>query len=340
MFAQPPDISYPTCLAAAPTGELYVGVDENGSLDAKPGRGRVVRCIDIDGDGKADKFNVFAKMDSPRGVIFDAGTLYVLHPPDLTAYHDDNGDGVADRSETLVKGIGFDLKFRGADHTTNGIRLGIDGYIYVAVGDYGFIKAVGKDGTTFPFRGGGVVRVRTDGIGPGGRLARSAEYLRRRDRPVYEPIHPRQHQRRRRLGRAARATSCRPGTWAIRRCSRTSPTRSSSLWPTMAAARRRDRSTCKSRGFPLLMAMHSTPASGAAKGVFRHPLEASGAGFTAGQEPFVMLPRPTDIDVDGSVAYLHFLVAGRDVYVCWSEGWLRDPGDWPQGSRMLARSPT
>ena len=127
LFAQPPDISYPTCLAAAPTGELFVGVDENGSLDAKPGRGRVVRCIDADGDGKADKFNVFATMDSPRGVIFDAGTLYVLHPPDLTAYHDDNGDGVADRSETLVKGIGFDLKFRGADHTTNGIRLGIDG---------------------------------------------------------------------------------------------------------------------------------------------------------------------------------------------------------------------
>ncbi len=120
VFARPPDISYPTCLAAAPTGELYVGVDENGSLDAKRGRGRIVRCIDVDGDGKADKFNVFASMDSPRGVIFDAGTLYVLHPPDLTAYHDDNGDGVADRAETLVKGIGFDLKFRGADHTTNG----------------------------------------------------------------------------------------------------------------------------------------------------------------------------------------------------------------------------
>ena len=161
----PPDVRYPTCLAAAPTGEVFVGVDENGSLDAKPGRGRVVRCIDGDGDGKADKFNVFAKMDSPRGVVFDAGTLYVLHPPDLTAYHDDNGDGVADRSETLVKGIGFDLKFRGADHTTNGIRLGIDGYIYVAVGDYGFVKAVGKDGTTLQLRGGGIVRVRTDGSG-------------------------------------------------------------------------------------------------------------------------------------------------------------------------------
>ena len=49
-----------------------MGVDENGSLDAKPGRGRVVRCVDIDGDGKADRFNVFARMDSPRGIIVDA----------------------------------------------------------------------------------------------------------------------------------------------------------------------------------------------------------------------------------------------------------------------------
>ena len=165
LFARPPDVRYPTCLAAAPTGEVFVGVDENGSLDAKPGRGRVVRCIDKDDDGRADSINDFVVVDSPRGLIWDDGTLYVLHPPELTAYHDDDGDGAADRSETLVKGIGFDLKFRGADHTTNGIRLGIDGYIYIAVGDYGFIKAAGKDGATLQYRGGGVVRVRTDGTG-------------------------------------------------------------------------------------------------------------------------------------------------------------------------------
>ncbi len=167
----------------------------------RPNRGRVVRCVDTDGDGKADKFNVFASMDSPRGLIWDAGTLYVLHPPILTAFTDTNGDGVADKSEVLVKGIGFDLKFRGADHTTNGIRLGIDGYIYIAVGDYGFVKAEGKDGTAAP------APRRRDRPGPdrrhrpGDRLARPAEHLRRRHRPLHEPLHPRQHQRRRRLGR-------------------------------------------------------------------------------------------------------------------------------------------
>jgi putative membrane-bound dehydrogenase-like protein len=298
LFAQPPDISYPTCLSAAPTGELYVGVDENGSLDAKPGRGRVVRCIDVDGDGKADKFNVFARMDSPRGVIFDAGTLYVLHPPDLTAYHDDNGDGVADRSETLVKGIGFDLKFRGADHTTNGIRLGIDGFIYVAVGDYGFLKAVGKDDTTFPFRGGGVVRVRTDGTG--------LEVVSRGQRNIYDvAVDPY-------LNLFTRDNTNDGDGWDVR-LSHVIPTGHlgyPSLFKNFAdeiVQPLADYGGGSPTGSLYVQEPGLPPPYGDAlytcewgrEGVFRHPLEPRGAGFTARQEPFVMLPRPTDIDVDG-----------------------------------------
>ena len=156
----------------------------NGSLGAKPKRGKIIRCLDIDGDGKADKFNVFAEVDSPRGLWFDNNTLYVLHPPYLTAFHDDDGDGVADRREVLVKGIGFDLKFRGADHTTNGIRMGIDGLLYIAVGDYGFLKAEGKDGRTLQLRGGGIVRVRAGRHRAGTGLRRPAQHLRRRDQPA------------------------------------------------------------------------------------------------------------------------------------------------------------
>ncbi len=163
LFAGPPDISYPTCISASPSGEVFVGVDQNGSLDAKPDRGWVVRCLDTDGDGVADKFNIFAKMDSPRGIVFDHNTLYVMHPPVLEAYYDDNGDGVADRSEVLVSGLAHDLKFRGADHTCNGVRMGIDGWLYIALGDYGAIHAVAKDGSELQVHGGGIVRVRPDG---------------------------------------------------------------------------------------------------------------------------------------------------------------------------------
>ncbi len=167
VFASPNSISYPIFLSAAADGTLFIGCDENGSLDTARGRGRVVMCRDTHGTGKADTFTDFAKMDSPRGVAWDASTrtLYVMHPPFLTAYHDDNNTGRATRQEDLITGLGFDLSFRGADHTINGIRMGIDGWIYIACGDYGAVKATGKDGRSFSLRGGGIVRIRPDGSG-------------------------------------------------------------------------------------------------------------------------------------------------------------------------------
>lgn len=163
MFAVPPDINYPVCVTASVDGVVFVGVDENGSLDRARGRGRIIKCVDTDGDGKADKFTTFALIESPRGLIYDGETLYVMHPPDMMSLRDTDGDGIADERNVLVKGLGFDLDFRGADHTTNAHSLGIDGWLYVAVGDYGFMNAVGADGTKLKMRGGGVVRVRPDG---------------------------------------------------------------------------------------------------------------------------------------------------------------------------------
>ncbi|MFO0976883.1 MAG: discoidin domain-containing protein [Planctomycetaceae bacterium] len=164
IFAGPPQVTYPVCITTSVDGEVFVGVDEQGSLGKDPGRGKVVRCIDTDGDGKADEFNDFAKMDHPRGLVYDNGSLWVLHPPFLSVFHDVDGDGTSDKSEVLIEGISTDeVNKRGADHTTNGIRMGIDGWIYIAVGDFGFNKAIGKDGTTLSKRGGGVVRVRPDG---------------------------------------------------------------------------------------------------------------------------------------------------------------------------------
>jgi predicted RNase H-like HicB family nuclease len=41
--------------------------------------------------------------------------------------------------------------------------MGIDGWIYIAVGDYGIVEAKGKDGAKVTLRGGGILRVRPDG---------------------------------------------------------------------------------------------------------------------------------------------------------------------------------
>jgi putative membrane-bound dehydrogenase-like protein len=163
LFAGPPVAMYPTCVNESPDGAVFVCVDPNLSLSTLKGVGRVMRLVDSDGDGRADTYTTFAEMDSPRGVVSDGKTVFVMHPPNLTAYRDTNGDGIADTSVDIVKGIGFDLDFRGADHTTNNIEMGPDGWLYVAVGDYGFMKAVGTDGRQIQHRGGAVVRVRPDG---------------------------------------------------------------------------------------------------------------------------------------------------------------------------------
>ena len=94
-----------------------------------------------------DEVKEFIKsIDSPRGIVWDHDRLYVLHPPHITVYHDKDGDGISESNERLISNIAFDFKDRSADHTTNGLEIGIDGWIYIAVGDFGFMKATGKDG--------------------------------------------------------------------------------------------------------------------------------------------------------------------------------------------------
>lgn len=167
----------PACISAAPNGDVYVGVDLLGSLAKGPDKGRIVKLIDNDNDGKADKHTIFAEVDNPRGLIARGDKVYALHSVipksnkeeagiHLSVFTDSDGDGVADGpAKRLIKNIST-LKSnqeRGGDHCTNGIRMGIDGWIYIAVGDFGFVDAEGTDGTKLTLLGGGVVRVRPDG---------------------------------------------------------------------------------------------------------------------------------------------------------------------------------
>jgi putative heme-binding domain-containing protein len=85
---------------------------------------------------------------------------------DLVVLEDKNRDGVADGpARPLVQNICSPkfLQSRGTDHATNGIRMGIDGWIYIAVGDFGFHDALDRSGKKMTQLGGGIVRVRPDG---------------------------------------------------------------------------------------------------------------------------------------------------------------------------------
>jgi putative heme-binding domain-containing protein len=167
----------PACLAVAPTGEVFVGVDMIGSLGKKPGKGSIVRLVDSNNDGQVDQHTTFAMVDNPRGILPVGDQLFVLHTVfsketgiatgmDLVVFEDKNQDGVADGpSSPIIQHISSPkfLQSRGTDHATNGIRMGIDGWIYIAVGDFGFHNATDRSGKKLTMLGGGVVRVRPNG---------------------------------------------------------------------------------------------------------------------------------------------------------------------------------
>lgn len=171
--AQVPEI-YPTAVSAAANGDVYVSSDKNGSLGHTPGMGRILIARDTKGAGVADQVIEYTKVESPRGGHFVGGVLYLVHPPFLSKFQDKNGDGKADYDSErtlLVDGLGGGIEHpRGADHTTNGTRMGIDGWLYIAVGDFGAGLLRDNDGAIglgdkkrVTLYGGGVMRVRPDG---------------------------------------------------------------------------------------------------------------------------------------------------------------------------------
>lgn len=314
LFAGPPVAMYPVCLTATIEGVVFACVDPNLSLTATKGAGRIVRLVDSNNDGQADRYTVFAEMDSPRGLAYDGRTLFVMHPPHLTAYRDTTGDGIADVSDILVKGLGFDLDFRGADHTTNGITLGIDGWLYIAVGDYGFRRAEGKDGTAITHRGGSVVRVRTDGTG--------LELYAQGTRNIYDlAVDPF-------LNLYTRDNTNDGDGWDTRLHHLLAGANvgypalyrnfASEHMPSLAdygGGSGTGGLWVHDNGFPSGFGNTLYTADWLLNQVFRHPLAAKGASFTVQQESFVTVPHPADMAMDGrSNMFVASLAGGSYTY--------------------------
>lgn len=299
LFATAPEVNYPAAITATPEGDLFVAVDKNASLDQELGRGQILKVTDADDDGQADYYTAFVdSVDSPRGLVYDGQTLYVMHPPTLTAYEDTDGDGVADRSQELVTGLGFDLDFRGADHTTNGMQMGIDGWLYITVGDYGFFEAEGTDGRRITYPGGAIVRVRPDGS----ELEIYATGLRNVYDIALDPF----------LNGFERGNTNDGYGWRVRlqhivpQAEYGYPSRfryfPDEVMPPMA-----DYGGGSGTGALYVDAPHLPDSLDDALytvdwgrgAVFHHRLQPAGASFTPTQQSFLQLPVPTDMTIDG-----------------------------------------
>ena len=166
LFACDPLVEYPSVIAAGPrSGSLFVAVDYLTGLGHEIIRRDEIRLIeDTDGDGYADRKTVFATgFNSIQGLAYHDGTLYVMHAPFLTALRDTRGSGTADERRDLLKGLGLrpeedQIRL----HNANGVVVGHDGWLYLALGDHG-CSVVRPEGDRLVLEGGGILRCRPDG---------------------------------------------------------------------------------------------------------------------------------------------------------------------------------
>jgi putative membrane-bound dehydrogenase-like protein len=166
LFACDPLIEYPSAISVGPRpGAVFVAVDYMTGLGTEIIRRSEVRLVeDTNGDGYADKATVYAGgFNSIMGLAYHAGTLYVMHAPLLTALRDTNGTGVADQRKDILVGLGLTPEENPVRlHCANGVVVGHDGWLYLALGDHGCdVKRLEGDGLVL--HGGGILRCRPDG---------------------------------------------------------------------------------------------------------------------------------------------------------------------------------
>jgi putative membrane-bound dehydrogenase-like protein len=166
LFARDPMVEYPSAVAAGPrAGAIFVAIDYVSGLGAEIVRRDEVRLIeDTDGDGYADRAPVYASgFNSIQGLAYHDGALFVMHAPFLSAVRDIDGDGVAEDRRDLVSGLGLPPERNPSRlHCANGVVVGHDGWLYLALGDNG-CDVSRPEGDRLVFHGGGILRCRTDG---------------------------------------------------------------------------------------------------------------------------------------------------------------------------------
>ena len=163
LVAAVPAVQYPCQVATAPDGSLFVGEDP---MDQVGPADKPIDRILLFREGKEPV--VFAdKLNAIFGMVWHDGALYVMNMPHLTVLRDRDGDGKADERKELFKDLGVPAGSPNDfnDHIVSGLKIGIDGYLYISVGDKGVPKATGPDGRTAQVVGGGTLRCRLDGTG-------------------------------------------------------------------------------------------------------------------------------------------------------------------------------
>ena len=119
-------------------------LDADGTGEQEP-KSSIAVLSDKDGDGYFEHRSVFAdKLTLPRGIAFGFGGVIAVLPPKLVLMHDTDGDGKADKTETIDAGKAFAAGLENVEHAPNAPRLGLDNWLYLANHNRRYRKVDGK----------------------------------------------------------------------------------------------------------------------------------------------------------------------------------------------------
>ena len=123
--------------------------------------------VDTDGDGVADKSEIFAdKFDNlldgtAAGIMAFEGKIYFACIPSIWLLEDEDGDLKSDKRSVIQDGFGVRVSFSG--HDLNGFALGPDGRLYTTIGDRGFSFTT-REGREYKYPNqGAILRFEPDG---------------------------------------------------------------------------------------------------------------------------------------------------------------------------------
>jgi putative membrane-bound dehydrogenase-like protein len=160
LFASEPEIAKPIALAWDARGRLWVAETRDyphGVTTTGEGNDDIKICEDTDGDGKADKFTIFADhLNLPTSLVFANGGVIVAEAPRFLFLKDTDGDDKADVREVIIESWGI----RDTHAQTSNLHYGYDNWLYGCVGYSGFKGEIGGKMLEFAL---GTYRFKPDG---------------------------------------------------------------------------------------------------------------------------------------------------------------------------------
>lgn len=160
LFAAEPDITKPIAMTWDERGRLWIveSVDyPNAFIESdSAANDRIKICEDTDGDGRADKFTIFAdSLNIPTSIVLVNGGAIVSMAPNFIFLKDTDGDDKADVREVIMTGWGKQDTHAGPSN----LQYGFDNKIWGVVGYSGFSGKINGKAFRFPM---GVYRFKPD----------------------------------------------------------------------------------------------------------------------------------------------------------------------------------